>query len=226
MGFDEGGQLTEKVKRNPYSVILFDEIEKAHPDVFNILLQILEDGRLTDGKGKTINFKNTVIIMTSNVGASTIKKQKSLGFDTGDSATAKETEYEKMKEYVMEELKRSFRPEFLNRIDDIIVFHQLEEKDLKKIVKLMLKDVSNRLKEQNINILFDEESEELLAKKGFDTTYGARPLRRAITKAVEDKLSEEILKGNVKINDDVKVTVKEENLVFKKSKLKKDLTNI
>ena len=226
VGFDEGGQLTEKVKRNPYSVILFDEIEKAHPDVFNILLQILEDGRLTDGKGKTINFKNTVIIMTSNVGASTIKKQKSLGFDTGDSATAKETEYEKMKEYVMEELKRSFRPEFLNRIDDIIVFHQLEEKDLKKIVKLMLKDVSDRLKEQNINILFDEESEDLLAKKGFDITYGARPLRRAITKAVEDKLSEEILKGNVKINDDVKVTVKEENLVFKKSKLKKDLTNI
>jgi len=187
--------------------------------VFNILLQILEDGRLTDGKGKTINFKNTVIIMTSNVGASTIKKQKSLGFSTSDSL--KETEYEKMKDYVMEELKRSFRPEFLNRIDDIIVFHQLEEKDLKQIVKLMLKDVSNRLKEQNINILFDEESEELLAKKGFDTTYGARPLRRAITKAVEDKLSEEILKGNVKINDDVKVTVKEDALVFKKNKLKK-----
>jgi len=221
VGFDEGGQLTEKVKRNPYSVILFDEIEKAHPDVFNILLQILEDGRLTDGKGKTINFKNTVIIMTSNVGASTIKKQKSLGFSSGNSLKEKETEYEKMKDYVMEELKRSFRPEFLNRIDDIIVFHELEEKDLKQIVKLMLKDVSDRLKEQSINILFDEESEVFLAKKGFDTTYGARPLRRAITKAVEDKLSEEILRGNVKINDDVKVTVSEDALVFKKDKLKK-----
>lgn len=222
VGFDEGGQLTEKVKRNPYSVVLFDEIEKAHPDIFNILLQILEDGRLTDGKGKTINFKNTVIIMTSNVGASTIKKQKSLGFSTGNSSTEKETEYEKMKDHVMDELKHSFRPEFLNRIDDIIVFHLLEEKDLKQIVKLMLKEVSNRLKEQNINIFFDEESEDFLAKKGFDTTYGARPLRRAITKAVEDKLSEEILKGNVKIDDDIKVTVSEGNLVFNKNKLKKD----
>ncbi len=221
VGFDEGGQLTEKVRRNPYSVILFDEIEKAHPDVFNILLQILEDGRLTDGKGKTVNFKNTVIIMTSNVGASTIKKQKSLGFSFASNEKEKEDEYDKMKENVMEELKRSFRPEFLNRIDDIIVFHQLEEKDLKSIVKLMLKDVSNRLKEQSINIIFNEEAEELLAKKGYDTTYGARPLRRAITKAVEDKLSEEILKGNVKVNDDVKVTVSEDNLVFKRNKLKK-----
>ncbi|MBC8059668.1 MAG: ATP-dependent Clp protease ATP-binding subunit [Clostridiaceae bacterium] len=221
VGFDAGGQLTEKVKRNPYSVILFDEIEKAHPDVFNILLQILEDGRLTDGKGKTINFKNTVIIMTSNVGASTIKKQKSLGFSTGNSLKEKETEYEKMKDYVMEELKRSFRPEFLNRIDDIIVFHQLEEKDLKQIVKLMLRDVSDRLKEQNINIFFDDASEEFLAKKGFDTTYGARPLRREITKSVEDKLSEEILKGNVNINDDLTVTVSEDELSFKRNKLNK-----
>ena len=139
VGFDEGGQLTEKVRRNPYSVILFDEIEKAHPDVFNILLQILEDGRLTDGKGKTVDFKNTVIIMTSNVGASTLKKQKSLGFAIKENEAS--SEYEKMKENIMEELKRSFRPEFLNRIDDIIVFHSLEQEDLDKIVELMLKVV-------------------------------------------------------------------------------------
>ena len=212
VGYDEGGQLTEKVRRNPYSVVLFDEIEKAHPDVFNVLLQILEDGRLTDGKGKTVNFKNTIVIMTSNAGASTIRKQKSLGFAVGKDSSS---EYEKMKDNIMEELKRSFRPEFLNRIDDIIVFHRLEEKDLIKIVRLMLEAVANRLKEQNINLNFDEESEKLLAKEGVDTIYGARPLRRAITKAVEDRLSEEILKGNVKRGDNVLVTVEEEKLVFK-----------
>lgn len=212
VGYDEGGQLTEKVRRNPYSVVLFDEIEKAHPDVFNVLLQILEDGRLTDGKGKTVNFKNTIVIMTSNAGASTIRKQKSLGFAISKDSSS---EYEKMKDNIMEELKRSFRPEFLNRIDDIIVFHSLEEKDLVKIVRLMLEAVANRLKEQNINLDFDEESEKLLAKEGVDTIYGARPLRRAITKTVEDRLSEEILKGNVKRGDSVLVTVEEEKLVFK-----------
>ncbi|WML36295.1 ATP-dependent Clp protease ATP-binding subunit [Clostridium sp. OS1-26] len=216
VGFDEGGQLTEKVRRNPYSVVLFDEIEKAHPEVFNILLQILEDGRLTDSKGKTVNFKNTIIIMTSNVGASTIKKQKSMGFAFGDE-DVKQNEYEKMKENIMEELRRSFRPEFLNRIDDIIVFHQLQEEDLKQIVRLMLDTVSERLKEQEIDINFTGESEELLAKEGFDLTYGARPLRRAITKTVEDKLSEEMLKGNVKKGDKVVVSVKDGQLEFNKS---------
>lgn len=215
VGFDEGGQLTEKVRRNPYSVVLFDEIEKAHPEVFNILLQILEDGRLTDSKGKTVNFKNTIIIMTSNVGASTIKKQKSMGFAFGDEGV-KQNEYEKMKENVMEELRRSFRPEFLNRIDDIIVFHQLQEEDLKQIVKLMLDTVSERLREQEIDINFTGESEELLAKEGFDLTYGARPLRRAITKTVEDKLSEEMLKGSVKKGDKVVVSVKDGQLEFDK----------
>lgn len=215
VGFEEGGQLTEKVRRNPYSVILFDEIEKAHPDVFNILLQILEDGILTDGKGKTVNFKNTIIIMTSNAGASTIGKQQSLGF-AAVSGDKKESEYERMKENIMEELKRTFRPEFLNRIDDIIVFHQLEEGDLQQIVRLMLKSVAERLAEQGINLTFIEESEKLLAKEGFDTTYGARPLRRAITKAVEDKLSEEILRGNVKKGDNVVVTVEDNKLSFKK----------
>jgi ATP-dependent Clp protease ATP-binding subunit ClpC len=216
VGYDEGGQLTEKVRRNPYSVVLFDEIEKAHPDVFNILLQILEDGRLTDGKGKTVDFKNTIIIMTSNVGATTIKKQKTLGFAAYSEKEA-ENEYEKMKENVMDELKRSFRPEFLNRIDDIIVFHQLAEGDLKYIVKLMLKTVAERIKEQDIELIFDEGSEDYLAKEGFDLTYGARPLRRAITKAVEDRLSEEILKGNIKKGDKVKVTALENGLSFTKA---------
>ncbi|MCY6483527.1 ATP-dependent Clp protease ATP-binding subunit [Clostridium aestuarii] len=212
VGFEEGGQLTEKVRRNPYSVVLFDEIEKAHPDMFNILLQILEDGRLTDGKGKTINFKNTIVIMTSNVGATTIKKQKSLGFSFDKNKS--ENEYEKMKDNIMEELKRSFRPEFLNRIDDIIVFHSLEENDLKQIVKLMLRQVANRLKQQEIHIEFDKEAEKLLTNEGFDPTYGARPLRRAITKTVEDKLSEEILRGNVKKGDKVKASVRDKELVF------------
>ncbi len=213
VGFEEGGQLTEKVRRNPYSVILFDEIEKAHPDVFNILLQILEDGRLTDGKGKTVDFKNTVIIMTSNVGASTLKKQKVLGFAIKESEVS--SEYEKMKENIMEELKRSFRPEFLNRIDDIIVFHSLEQEDLAKIVELMLEVVKDRLKEHEINISFDEEAKKHLAKAGINTTYGARPLRREITKAVEDKLSEEILRGNINKGDNVSVLVKNNELIFK-----------
>ncbi|APM37532.1 ATP-dependent Clp protease ATP-binding subunit [Clostridium kluyveri] len=215
VGYDEGGQLTEKVRRNPYSVVLFDEIEKAHPEVFNILLQILEDGRLTDGKGKTVNFKNTIIIMTSNVGVSTIKKQKSMGF-TIVNDNEKQDEYNKMKDNIMEELKTSFRPEFLNRIDDIIVFHQLQEDDLKQIVKIMLNDVSMRLKEKEIDINFNEKAQELLAKEGFDITYGARPLRRAITKTVEDKLSEEMLKGNVKRGDKVEVAVQGEELTFNK----------
>ncbi|MDV3426326.1 MAG: ATP-dependent Clp protease ATP-binding subunit [Bacillota bacterium] len=214
VGFDEGGQLTEKVRRYPYSVVLFDEIEKAHPDVFNVLLQILEDGRLTDGKGRTVDFKNTIIIMTSNVGANTIKKQKSLGF-APVSEKEKENEYEKMKDNIMEELRRSFRPEFLNRIDDIIVFHQLEEKDLSQIVKLMLEAVSKRLKEQDIYISFNEDAEKLLTKEGFDPEYGARPLRRAITKTVEDKLSEEILRGNAKRGDKITVTTEDGKLLFK-----------
>ncbi|MEW9095711.1 MAG: ATP-dependent Clp protease ATP-binding subunit [Clostridiaceae bacterium] len=215
VGYDEGGQLTEKVRRNPYSVVLFDEIEKAHPDVFNVLLQILEDGRLTDGKGKTVNFKNTIIIMTSNVGASTIKKQRTLGFST--STNESESQYESMKDNIMEELKRSFRPEFLNRIDDIIVFHQLEEKHLQEIVRLMLRSVKERLKEQDIDISFDDKAEKLLAKEGFDPVFGARPLRRAITKTVEDKLSEEILRGNINRGEQILVSAEDNKLIFNKN---------
>ncbi|MCB2306660.1 ATP-dependent Clp protease ATP-binding subunit [Clostridium estertheticum] len=213
VGFDEGGQLTEKVRRNPYSVVLFDEIEKAHPDVVNILLQILDDGRLTDGKGKTIDFKNTIIIMTSNVGASALKKQKSLGFDIKENGAS--SEYEKMKENIMEELKVSFRPEFLNRIDDIIVFHSLEQDDLYKIVELMLKVVKERLEDLKINISFDDETKKHLAKAGFNRNYGARPLRREITKVVEDKLSEEILRGNINKGDNVSVVMENGELSFK-----------
>lgn len=213
VGFDDGGQLTEKVRRNPYCVILFDEIEKAHPDVTNILLQILEDGRLTDGKGKTVDFKNTVIIMTSNVGASTLKKQKYLGFDIKGAGT--NSEYEKMKENIMEELKHSFKPEFLNRLDDIIVFHSLEKDELYKIVELMLNIVEQRLKELQINITFNEETKKQLATAGINTEYGARPLRREITKSVEDVLSEEILRGNINKGDDVSVFVRENKLIFK-----------
>lgn len=213
VGYEEGGQLTEKVRRKPYSVVLLDEIEKAHPDVFNILLQILEDGRLTDGKGRTVDFKNTVVIMTSNVGASTIKKQKVLGFTS--AIDEKESAYEKMKENIMEELRRDFRPEFLNRIDDIIVFHQLDEENLKQIIEVMLKSMVKRIKELNIELEITDEAKNLLMKKGFDLQYGARPLRRAITKLIEDQMSEEILKGNVKMGSMVKIDADKDELVFK-----------
>ncbi|MGB7606288.1 MAG: ATP-dependent Clp protease ATP-binding subunit [Lutisporaceae bacterium] len=213
VGYEEGGQLTEKVRRKPYSVVLLDEIEKAHPDVFNILLQIMEDGRLTDGKGRTVDFKNTVVIMTSNVGASTIRKQKILGFTS--VADEKESAYEKMKENIMEELRRDFRPEFLNRIDDIIVFHQLDEENLKQIVEIMLQSMVKRIKELNIEIAITDEAKGLLMKKGFDLQYGARPMRRAITKLIEDQMSEEILKGNVKMGSKVEIDAEKDELVFK-----------
>ena len=214
VGYDEGGQLTEKVRRRPYSVILFDEIEKAHPDVFNILLQILEDGRLTDGKGRVVDFRNTVIVMTSNVGAHTIRKQKTLGFapvqDTIDS------EYEKMKENIMEELKKTFRPEFINRVDEIIVFHALEDEHLRKIVPLMLENAIKRLAQKDIHLTISDAAKDFMVKEGFDPVYGARPLRRAIQRAVEDNLSEEILAGRIKVGDKVLIDVENDKLVFKK----------
>ncbi|MBP1924657.1 ATP-dependent Clp protease ATP-binding subunit ClpC [Sedimentibacter acidaminivorans] len=213
VGFDDGGQLTERVRRKPYSVVLFDEIEKAHPDVFNILLQILDDGRLTDSKGRTVDFKNTVIIMTSNVGANTIKKQKSLGFMA--SSTNEETsEYEKMKENVMGQLKETFRPEFLNRIDEIIVFHSLSKENIKHIVSLMINNLSNRLEQLNIKIEIDDKAKDLLADAGFDPVYGARPLQREIRRKIEDRLSEELLKGTVKKSDIIKITADDKDLVF------------
>ncbi len=214
VGYDEGGQLTEKVRRHPYSVVLFDEIEKAHPDVFNILLQILDDGRLTDSKGRTVDFKNTILIMTSNVGAKTIKKQKTLGFGIPNAETQEKDEYEKMKENIMSELKKQFRPEFLNRIDDIIVFHSLNKDDISKIVKLMCKTLIARLEEMTIKLEMDEEAIDLIAKSGFDLEYGARPLKRSIQKELENELSELILQGTIKSGDVVEATVKEGKMSF------------
>lgn len=214
VGYDEGGQLTEKVRRHPYSVVLFDEIEKAHPDVFNILLQILDDGRLTDSKGRTVDFKNTILIMTSNVGAKTIKKQKTLGFGSPNVEDIDKNEYEKMKENIMEELKKQFRPEFLNRIDDIIVFHSLNKDDISRIVKLMCKTLIKRLEDMTIKLEMDEDAIDLIAKSGFDLEYGARPLKRSIQKELENELSELILQGAIKSGDVVEATVKEGKMTF------------
>ncbi len=200
VGYDEGGQLTEAVRRKPYTVVLLDEIEKAHPDVFNILLQVMEDGRLTDSKGRLVDFRNTVLIMTSNVGQQTIKKEAVLGFRTGDQ---KDAGYEAMKNKVTDELRRTFRPEFLNRIDETIVFHSLTAEHIREIVSLMLKEVSARMKENEVDIEVAEPVKDLLAKEGFDEAYGARPLRRAILRLVEDRLSEELLKGSFKRGDRV-----------------------
>ncbi|TAA67132.1 ATP-dependent protease ATP-binding subunit ClpC [Planococcus salinarum] len=191
VGYDEGGQLTEKVRRKPYSVVLLDEIEKAHPDVFNILLQVLEDGRLTDSKGRRVDFRNTVIIMTSNVGAEELKYNKYVGFNLEDT----KTDYKDMKTKMLAELKKAFRPEFLNRVDDMIVFHSLEKENLRKIVTLMTKQLADRLKEQDINLELTDAALDKIAKEGYDPEYGARPLRRALQKHVEDRLSEELLKG-------------------------------
>ncbi len=211
VGFDEGGQLTEKIRKKPYSVLLFDEIEKAHPDVFNILLQILEDGILTDAQGRKVDFRNTVIIMTSNLGANQILNTGTkLGF-AGDNVK-KDTKEENavIKERVMEELKRSFKPEFLNRIDEIIVFERLDEENVKEIAKLMLKELSKRLAENEIKAEFSEKAVDAIAKAGYDPTYGARPLRRAIQSKIEDMLSEKIIEGAVKAGDSITVDVNDD----------------
>ena len=215
VGYDEGGQLTEKVRRKPYSVILFDEVEKAHPDVMNMLLQILEDGRLTDSQGRTVNFKNTVIIMTSNVGAKLITDKNKLGFSGGNEEENKKQEYEDIKKEVMGELKKQFRPELINRIDDIIVFHKLENEDVKKIIEIMLSQVTKRLEKQDIKIEIDNSVKELIAKKGVDNNYGARPLRRAIQNMLEDKIAEAILDGVVKTGKKAKAIVENDEIVIK-----------
>ena len=209
VGYDEAGQLTEKVRRKPYSVILFDEIEKAHPDVMNMLLQVLDDGRLTDSQGRTVNFKNTVIIMTSNVGAKLITDKKTLGFI--EEKENGEKEYQDIKKDVMGELKKEFKPEFLNRIDEIIVFHKLEDNQIRKIVDIMLNNVAKLLKEQGIKLTVDENAKDLVAKKGTDKTFGARPLKRAIQTTVEDKIAEAMLDG--KIKKEAKVTVQDDEIV-------------
>ena len=218
VGFDEGGQLTEKIRQKPYSVLLFDEIEKAHPDVMNMLLQILEDGRLTDSQGRTVNFKNTVVIMTSNIGARMITDRKMLGFsmNLADGKAEENKQYENTKKDVMEELKKEFKPEFINRIDEIIVFHKLAQEDIMKIIEIMLKGVEKRLKDNNLDVEIDESVKKLIFEKGFDKNYGARPLRRAIQTYVEDEISEAILDGKVtesrkniiEIDENQKIVVK------------------
>ncbi len=211
VGFDEGSHFTEQVRRKPYSVILFDEIEKAHPDVFNTLLQILDDGRLTDSQGRTVDFKNTIIIMTSNVGARLItEKQNSLGF-----ANSSSSDNENVKEIVLAELKNTFRPEFLNRIDDIIVFNKLTQNEIKDIAKKMLENLKERLKALEIDVEFSDEAITAISEEGFDDTYGARPLRRAITSKIEDELSERILDGTVKKNTKVVCTFEDGRFIFK-----------
>ncbi len=212
VGYEEGGQLSEKVRRNPYSVILFDEVEKAHPDVFNVLLQVLDDGHITDAQGRKIDFKNTIIIMTSNAGAENIVSPKRLGFA---SASDEKENYTFMKGRVMDEVKRLFKPEFLNRIDDIIVFHQLNKEHMKDIVSIMLKAVEKRAKEQmDIGLTVTAQAKELLVEKGYDEKYGARPLRRTIQNLLEDKLAEAVLEGSVKVGDEVEVIPETEGLKF------------
>jgi ATP-dependent Clp protease ATP-binding subunit ClpC len=214
VGYEEGGQLTEKVRRNPYSVVLFDEIEKAHPDVWNILLQILEDGKLTDNFGRVVNFRNTIILMTSNVGSDVVKKQSTLGF----SPITDEGTYEKMREKILDESKKVFRPEFLNRLDDVIVFRSFTKPDLIKILDLEINKVLERLRHKNLQLVLDEKSKDFLVEKGYDPQYGARPMRRAVERNLEDPLAEEILRGNLHEGGPIQVTVEKdkekEKLVF------------
>ncbi|HHU82914.1 MAG TPA: ATP-dependent Clp protease ATP-binding subunit [Firmicutes bacterium] len=216
IGYDEGGQLTERVRRKPYSVILLDEIEKAHQDVFNVLLQVLDDGRLTDAQGRTVDFKNTVIIMTSNVGADQIDRAGSIGFQV--TQDEEKDNYQRMKDRLLEELKKTFRPEFLNRVDEVIVFHSLNREHLRKIVDLMLKDVDQQVKERGLTLEISDEAREVLLQEGYDQTYGARPLRRAIQRLLENPLSDEMLKGRFKEGDAVLATVKNGEIQFEKKK--------
>ena len=218
VGYDEGGQLTEAVRRKPYSVILLDEIEKAHPDVFNILLQVLDDGRLTDSQGRVVDFKNTVIIMTSNLGSQAIMNSKTLGFTSvDDSDKQAETDYETMKSKVMDNLKKAFRPEFLNRIDDIVVFHPLTDNELKQIVGIMMKDLKKRLADRDLSITLSDDALEELAKVGYDPEFGARPLRRAIQNQIEDPLADALLAGQYKNGDTIKVDLDDDKkFVFTK----------
>ena len=212
VGYDEGGQLTEQVRRKPYSIVLFDEIEKAHPDVFNMLLQILDDGRLTDSTGRTVSFKNTVIIMTSNAGARNIVEHHSIGFMNKEDS---KKDYEKTRDEVMAELKKIFRPEFLNRLDDIIVFKKLSNESIEKITKIMLDEFIKRLEKKNIKVDVSDDVIKYISKVGFDDTYGARPLRRAIQSKIEDKFAEEMLDGNIKEDSNVKIDLNDDKIIIK-----------
>jgi len=216
VGFNEGGQLTEAVRRRPYTVVLFDEIEKAHPDVFNLLLQLLEDGRLTDSKGRTVDFKNTLIIMTSNIGSKVIEKGGGgLGFEFSGDENAEENQYNRIKSLVNEELKQYFRPEFLNRLDEIIVFRQLNREEVKEIAEIMLREVFNRIGEKGITLSVSNAFKERLVEEGYNPAYGARPLRRAVMRLLEDSLAEEVLSGRIKDGDSAEVDVEDGKVVVK-----------
>jgi ATP-dependent Clp protease ATP-binding subunit ClpC len=210
IGYDEGGQLTEAVRRKPYSVVLLDEIEKAHPDVFNILLQILEDGRLTDAQGRKVDFRNTIVIMTSNIGAGTISKNQTLGFSIGDESGLS---YEDMKDRIMGELKRVFRPELLNRIDEVIVFHKLSKDEIMTIVDLVLRRLREQMAEHEVTIELTEDAKELLVDKGYDPAMGARPLRRAIQRHIEDPLADFVLGRSLEPGSTILVERKDEDEV-------------
>jgi ATP-dependent Clp protease ATP-binding subunit ClpC len=211
VGYEEGGQLSEAVRRRPYSVVLFDEIEKAHPDVMHLLLQILEEGKITDSLGRKIDFRNTIIIMTSNVGAELLKKQTVMGF----SAPRDTHDYDSMREKILEETKRVFKPEFLNRLDELIVFHSLGKQELLQIVDLETEKVLARIKAKEVHIKLTESAKEFLIEKGYDPQYGARPMRRAVERYLEDPLAEELLRGNVKGGDTVEVIAENGKLVFR-----------
>jgi ATP-dependent Clp protease ATP-binding subunit ClpC len=213
VGYEEGGQLSEAVRRRPYSVVLFDEIEKGHPDVMHLLLQILEDGKITDSLGRKIDFRNTIIIMTSNVGAEMLRKQTTMGFAA--TKPIGEHEYDDMRDRLLEEAKKTFKPEFINRLDDIIVFHQLTKMDLMKIVDLEVDKVLVRVKAKEVQVELEASAKEFLIEKGYDPTYGARPMRRAVERYLEDPFAEELLRGNVKARDTVHVSNVEGKLVFR-----------
>jgi ATP-dependent Clp protease ATP-binding subunit ClpC len=210
VGYEEGGQLTEKVRRQPYSVILFDEVEKAHPDVTNMLLQILEDGKLTDSLGRTVDFRNSIILLTSNVGSDVIRKQAVMGFAKANDDAG----YEQMRGRILEQAKKAFRPEFLNRLDDVIVFRTLGKPELVQILEIEVEKVLQRIRRKNVNIVLDDKAKDFLIEKGFDPQYGARPMRRAVGKYLEDPLAEEVLRGSLAGGEPVQVTADADKLIF------------
>jgi ATP-dependent Clp protease ATP-binding subunit ClpC len=222
VGYEEAGELTEAVRRRPYSVVLFDEIEKAHRDVFNILLQVMDDGALTDSQGRRVDFRNTVLIMTSNLGSKAITDRAALGFGTGDEVDSQES-YNQMRSRVMSEVKEFFRPEFLNRLDDIIVFHQHTKENIYKIAELKLKELAERLRERQIFITVTEEAKELLIKEGYDPKYGARPLVRTLERLIENPISDKILEGEFSKGDQIIIDAKDGQICFTKSQMSSGL---
>jgi ATP-dependent Clp protease ATP-binding subunit ClpC len=220
VGYDEGGQLTEAVRRKSYSAILLDEIEKAHPDVFNILLQIFDDGHLTDAKGRRVDFRNTIVIMTSNIGSEFIRKESTIGFmSRSDEGKVAQISYEKMKDKVLEEMKKTFRPEFLNRIDGAVVFHALTQEHIRQIVGLMLSQMEVQLKEKDMKLEITEAAKDLLGEKGYDPTFGARPLRRVIEHMVEDPLSEALLEGRFHSGETIQIDCQNGEIVLNSAAL-------